>query len=291
MRTYPECLPCLLNNAVNMARQVCDQESVAQALLEEVIRLKPFQGGVWDTFTAVTTMQTWQKLTELVGDRDPLAAKKRGQNQAALEMLPHARRHVAESPDPLLTALKLCILGNVFDTMVGPLVDPGPHLLAQLEAMPVDRPSLEEFRTRLDAASSVVYLGDNCGEVVFDRLFLETLERTHRLDVVFVARQVPTINDVTVAEALEVGMDGVARVIGNGNPQPLPSTDLASCSEELNRLIAEADLIISKGGANYELLSEEAATAGKITYLLHGKCQPLCTAHGTPRGALIVCNG
>lgn len=291
MRTYPECLPCLLNNAVNMARQVCDEESVAQALLEEVIRLKPFQGGVWDTFTAVATMQTWQKLIELVGDRDPLAAKKRGQNRAALEMLPHARRHVAESPDPLLTALKLCILGNVFDTMVGPLVDPGPHLLAQLEAMPVDGPSLEEFRRRLDAASSVAYLGDNCGEVVFDRLFLETLAQTHRLDVVFVAREVPTINDVTVAEALEVSMDSVARVIGNGNPQPLPSTDLASCSEELNRLIAEADLIISKGGANYELLSEQTAPAGKITYLLHGKCQPLCTAHGAPRGALIVCNG
>lgn len=291
MRTYPECLPCLLSNAVNMARQVSAEETVVQNVLEETIRLKPFHGGVWDTFTAVTTMHTWAALTALVGDPDPLAAKKRSQNEAALSMLPHARRHVADSADPLLTALKLCILGNVFDTMVGPLVDPGPHLLAELGAMPLDGTSLQEFRRRLDAASSIVYLADNCGEVVFDLLFLETLKRSHEVDVVLVARQVPTINDATVAEAVAVGLGSVARVIGNGDPRPLPSTDLASCSDELTGLIAKADLVISKGGANYELLSEESAPTGRITYLLHGKCRPLCTVHGVPLGGLIVSNG
>jgi len=291
MRTYPDCLPCLLNNAINMARQAGNDESLPQAVLEAALKLKPFRGGVWDTFTPVATMQTWQALTALVGDADPLSAKKRGQNEAALRMLPHARRHVAESPDPFLTALKLCILGNVFDTMVGPLVNPSPQLLQDLEAMPLDDANVTEFRRRLAAASSIVYLSDNCGEVVFDLLFLETLMRTHEVDVVLVAREIPTINDATVAEAVEVGMGTVARVIGNGDRRPLPSTDLASCSAEVARLLTEADLVISKGGANYELLSEQQVTAGRITYLLHGKCRPLCAEHGVQPGGLIVTNG
>lgn len=291
MRAWPECLSCLLANAVNLSRQVSDDEYVVKTVAEATLCLAPFKGEAWEAFTAVTTMETWRELVNIVGDQDPLAGKKRGQNEAALRILPQARGHVAASPDPLASALKLCILGNVLDTMVGPLTDPEIEMLGELEAQELDASSLHEFRQRLEAATTIAYFGDNCGECVFDLLFIETLKLQRDVDIVYVARETPTINDVTVKEALEIGLDSVARVIGNGNPDPLPSTDLNRCSEEIRELIRSADLIISKGGANYELLSEREEPAGRITFLVHGKCRPLCAVHGVPRGGLIVSNG
>jgi damage-control phosphatase, subfamily I len=290
MRVWPECLSCLLSNTVNLARQVFSDERQVEELVERSLRLRPFSGPVFGTFAAVSTMEMWQLLVEMVGDADPLAGQKALQNAAALDLLPEARRAAAESADPLDAALKLCIAGNVLDTMVGPLCAPGREMIAEVERQTLVETELEEFKRRLDGARSILYFTDNCGEIVFDRLFLEVLEAERNVDVVLVARETPTINDATLAEALSVGLDSVGRVVGSGIRVPLPSTDLKLVSAEVTDLIGTADLIVSKGGANYELLEEAAALRGRITFLLHGKCRPLCAVHDVPPGGLIVCN-
>lgn len=292
MRVWPECLSCLLASTVNLARQVTQDEKLVRDLVERNLLLKPFSGSVFDTFAANSTMEMWRLVVEMTGDPNPLADKKREQNTAAMEFLPEARRAVADSADPLAAALKLCIAGNVLDTMVGPLHPPARQMIAEVEAQTVDESALAEFRRRVRSARSILYFTDNCGEIVFDRLFLETLkqEQEQDLDVVLVARGLPTINDATVEDALSVGLDSVGRVIGSGIPIPLPSTDLDLVSEEVRRLVDEADMVISKGGANFELLDEQTVLQGKVTFLLHGKCQPLCAVHGVARGGLIIAN-
>ena len=82
----------------------------------------------------------------------------------------------------------------------------------------------------------------------------------------------------------------MADVVGNGIAEPLPGTDLSKVSERVRRLVEEADLVISKGGANYEMLDHELGLAGKTTFVLFGKCVPLCGSHGVERDELIVFN-
>ena len=98
------------------------------------------------------------------------------------------------------------------------------------------------------------------------------------------------VNDATITDALAVGLDAVADIVGNGITEPLPGTDLSKVSQRVRRLVEEADLVISKGGANYEMLDEEPALAGKTTFVLFGKCDPLCGSHGAERNDLIVFN-
>ena len=139
-------------------------------------------------------------------------------------------------------------------------------------------------------ARSIVYLGDNCGEIVFDRLLIRTMRKAGSAPVTFVARALPVLNDATVADALAVGTDEVARLIDNGIPRPMPSTLLADLGDEARLAIETADLIVSKGGGNYEVLGGDAALRGRVTFLVDGKCNPLCREHGLARGMPILRN-
>ncbi len=106
-----------------------------------------------------------------------------------------------------------------------------------------------------------------------------------------VVRETPTLNDATMAEALEVGIDhDCDRLLGNGIQEPLPSTDLSLVSDEVRRLVDGASLIIAKGIGNFELLEEDPSVAGRITFLVHAKCIPMATIHGVPKGSLILIN-
>ncbi|HEX2993826.1 MAG TPA: ARMT1-like domain-containing protein, partial [Anaerolineales bacterium] len=156
--------------------------------------------------------------------------------------------------------------------------------------MPINLDDVREFRTRLAKSNKVVYFTDNCGEVVFDRLFVETLLNEYRPQITFVTRSVPVLNDVTVELAESVGLGKLGRVMGNGIAEPFPGTLLNRVSPEVRQLVEDADLIISKGVGNYDSLTEETELVGKISFLFHGKCHPCCSGRNVPDNALIVYN-
>ncbi len=134
---------------------------------------------------------------------------------------------------------------------------------------------------RIREARLVLILGDNAGEIVFDRLFIETLKSICNVEVVFVVRSVPALNDATAKEAAAVKLDEVAWIVENGIDGPLPGTVLARCSEQLRKLTEEADLILSKGGGNFDSLGEESHLHDKILFMLMSKCVPYCGYFGT----------
>ena len=139
----------------------------------------------------------------------------------------------------------------------------------------------QQLKVEIEKANTILYLGDNCGEIVLDKLFLETINHPN---VFFAVRNKPVLNDVTEKEALEVGIDKVAKIISNGDDTP--STLLHRVSEEFRDIYNTADLIISKGMGNYEGLMYE--TNPRLFFLLMIKCQVIGNNIGAQKGDFIV---
>ena len=142
------------------------------------------------------------------------------------------------------------------------------------------------FRRVLERAARIVYLGDNTGGIVFDRILIETLLRLGTFEVVFVVRGVPIINDATREDAHFVGLDRIVRVIPNGSDAP--ATVLSECSPEMLEVYHAADLVIVKGQGSYESLSEEQ---GPLFFLLKVKCAVVTRDLGVEVGDMILKGG
>lgn len=266
-----------------------DDQAVAE-LMEDVRRLPALVDPSGPFRSPEVVRNAWSLLVARTGDVDPLAEVKRRQNEMALGLFETARLNVFESADPFALAVRFAAAGNTLDAMVDVTGGPRADLLDRVSTMRVNPDHVEVFRGRVARATRIVYFSDNCGEIVFDRLLLEVIEAAASVQVTFVTREGPVVNDATRADALAVGLDAVADVVGNGIIEPLPGTDLSKVSAEVRKLVDEADLVISKGGANYEMLDQEPELAGKTTFVLFGKCDPLCGSHGVERDDLIVFN-
>ncbi len=192
-----------------------------------------------------------------------------------MELYPILKQMVNEAVDPLYTAVKLAILGNSLDLMVADSAVTIENSIKNRIEAPLSHEIYSAFEQQLRASNRLVYFGDNAGEIVFDKLLIETIKELHSPEIVFVARSVPTLNDGTLTEAHSIGMDNIARVIENGIDGPLPGTVLRRCSNEVNDLVRRSDLIISKGGGNFDTLDEQIEyLQKKISFLLLSKCEP-----------------
>ena len=193
--------------------------------------------------------------------------------------------------DPLYMAVKLAILGNSMDLMVA---DPSVTIensISEKVKVPLSKKNYSQFEQRLKASRHLMIFGDNAGEIVFDKLMIETLKKTNQLEITYVVRSVPTLNDATLTEAKSVGLDKVASVIENGIDGPLPGTLLSRCSSEVNDLVRRTDLIISKGGGNFDTFDEASKHLDKnISFLLLSKCYPYCNHFDTSLYQPILAN-
>jgi damage-control phosphatase, subfamily I len=285
-----DCIPCNLKMILEVGRMVITDPAEVDDFVRDVLRLPFFENGDWRYTSPELAADTFGLLVERTGVADPLAAVKRRQNETAFALLPAARAVVTASDDSLREALKLSIVGNAIDVMTDARATAPDVLVARLTETPLDPEQLETLRERLAAANTVAYLTDNCGEIVFDRVLLEVITGSYDVDVTVVTHTMPILNDALLEDALAAGLDEVARVVEGGNARALPGNYVAELAPEVQAVVAAADLVISKGVANYELLSEENALAGRVTYLLHGKCRPICDEHGVPHGELVVRN-
>ncbi len=273
-----------------MARLALREETEIARFMTDILTIKALRGEEWDIMSPQIIRDIWSRLVAITGERDPMKGIKAEQNRVALDLLPAAIGIVEESEDPFLDSLKFAAAGNALDAMVGVGADPSATLTKALGQFALNRAKAECFRERVGKARKLVYFLDNCGEIVFDRLFLQVLRRAYPVEVVAVARSLPILNDATVKEARQVGLDKVARVIGNGLRRPLAGTILAEASTEVQTLVRESDLVVSKGVGNYDSLTEEHHLKGKITFLFHGKCIPCSVPHGVSLGSLVVFN-
>ncbi|MGC1402131.1 MAG: ARMT1-like domain-containing protein [Thermodesulfobacteriota bacterium] len=274
MLLKPDCIPCILKMSASAIRKLTDDEEVLKELTIKILQIPALRGLDWDLSSPEVIEQVMGKMIETFQTPDPFKDLKAEQNQRGLELYPHLQHLIQESTDPLFTAVLLAIQGNAIDLMVSDRSIEVEKALGQELQQPIDEKSFLAFRDKLEKARLLVYLGDNSGEIVFDRILIETIRSLVDLEVVFVVRNFPALNDVTLREAEQIGMDQIARVITNGLEAPVPGTILSRCSSEFRDLFQKADLIISKGGGNFDSLEEEKSHSKDITFMLLSKCLP-----------------
>jgi uncharacterized protein with ATP-grasp and redox domains len=274
LKTHPRCAPCLLSRVQFEAElSTKDTELQKKAILAgiEVLREYLVDGLPAEYLSTKIHREAYRVL----GDIDPYIEKKKQSNEAAKKLLPLAREFVSEK-DSLRRAILVAIIGNSFDFGV---------LGYDAEKEIVKETMLKQFKSGLDVDDSdriktllgnVVYLADNCGEIIFDKLLFEEIRKLGG-KLTLVVRGAPILNDVTMKEVLELGLDKmVDRVLTTGSNAI--GVCLKEAPPELVEALGNASLVISKGMANYETMSEY--NFRPITYLLKTKCESVAEAMG-----------
>jgi len=280
MRTYLDCIPCFLRQALGAARLVSDDPDLHQRVLRSVL----FAVARMDLGQAPPAMarEIHQIIRSASGDEDPYRGVKASSNRLVLGLLPQLRHRVASSSDPLQTAIRLAIAGNVIDYGVrSDLTE--EHVRRSIDwslGARLDTETLEALRSEIGSAGSILYLADNAGEIVCDRLLIELLPLER---VVLAVKGSPVINDATLADAVAAGLTELVQVVDNGSD--VPGTILSLCSEAFRRSFSEADLVIAKGQGNYETLND----ADRRVYLLFkAKCPVIARDVGHEVGELVI---
>jgi len=174
--------------------------------------------------------QGYKLVYQITRNDDPFRKAKVEANQAALALYTRLKKVVADSEEPLLTACKLAIGGNSID--LGPNFEQVDmdSIVKTAMSSPLAINDYREFRNSINNSRRILYLGDNAGEIVFDRVLIEELHKVKELEIDFVVRERPIINDITLDDAMAVGMDRVARIVPSGSDAP--ATILSQCSSK-----------------------------------------------------------
>lgn len=219
---------------------------------------------------------------EASGVADPYAELKSSSNRAALAAYPELERAVEAAEDSFVAALRLSIAGNIMDCGTGNHLTSGT-LERAVEAAwepPLDEARVRRLRDALDGDRKILYLGDNAGEIVFDRLLVERIGPER---VTFAVRGAPVLNDATLADAEATSMAKIVEVVPNGSDAP--GTLLADCSPEFVRRFRDADVVIAKGQGNFESLEREP---GRVFFVLQAKCPVIARDLGREVGDFVV---
>ncbi len=260
MRTYLDCVPCFFNQALKAARIAGADVEVQKRVLAEVSRLAP-DFSLQSTPPEIGRV-VYDIVHELTGNGDPYRNIKKNSNERVLNLYDDLKTLVRNSQDRLLTAVKLAVAGNVIDYGV-----PGTYDIEEEVASCLAKDfaifHYLEFKRNLDVSGTILYLADNAGETVFDRILIEELGK----NVIYAVKEKPIINDALIEDAQDCGIDKIASVVSSGSDAP--GTLLKLCTHEFMTMYREASLIISKGQGNFESLSEEKAP---IFFLLKVKC-------------------
>lgn len=272
-----DCIPCLLKMSLSGIRQVTDDQATIEAFFKRILKmdaLSRFDITPPELIEIITL-----ELLKLGQNPDPFLKVKEEQNKKALALYPWATRLVDESEYPFATAVKLSIAGNLIDSLIDDEVSDLKSVIQELLTREVSYEKLTAFWQKIESSRLILYLGDNSGEIVFDRVLIEFIKQKKDVDVYFVVRKDPVLNDVTMKEATAVGMEKVACVIENGILGPLPGTIIARLSPGVKKIYEKADLIISKGGGNYDAMNPSELTKN-TTFLLNSKCSCYCRLFG-----------
>lgn len=276
MQTFSDCFICILNILrTGMEKAGADQETQV-TLLHDLIQ----QLAEQDPATSPSEISglLWQHLRGSLRVDDFYETFKLDSNKLAFSMLDDLRKLAAQADDPLEMALKVSAAGNIIDVIHVGEYDLWQEVVEKIE-QPLCAETVRAFKDALVRAHSVLYLADNAGETVFDRVLIETLDRP----VAYAVKSGAILNDATYADALAAGIDQVAEIIETGSR--LPGTVLTRCTPEFNQRFRQADLVIAKGQANYETLDQEG---DRVFFLLRIKCPIISREIGYPVGRLVL---
>ena len=279
MKLHTDCILCAIRGILNLFKKGLIDEKYKEEILRRV--LKYYSETDYNKLTLTASKETKRIIYEISGVADPFKPLKDKFNKKAMACSEEYRTLIKTSPNPFDTAMRLAIAGNIIDFGPARPFDVEKKIEEVLKAdFPID--DSKELIEQIKKAKSILYLGDNTGEIVFDKLFLEAINHNN---VTFAVRHSPVLNDATMEDALEVGIDKVVKkVITNGDNAP--GTILDNVSEEFLEYFSSADVIISKGQGNFEGLSD--VRDKNIFFLLTIKCELIAEDINVKYGDCIV---
>jgi uncharacterized protein with ATP-grasp and redox domains len=266
----------MMNQALRTARIATNDDRKIKKVLDEVgtmikdipMHHTPVQSGIL----------VYKKIRDITGVVDPYKEIKKTSIREALDLYPKLIEHMDESDNKLLTAIKIAITGNIIDFGMDK-----QYVLAEELNKTMEQDfaifDYEEFVNELEQAKSILYIGDNAGESVFDKILINALEKP----VTYVVRGIPIINDVTMEDAVDSGIDEMAEIISSDSRAP--GTILELCDKDFGHRFNEADMIISKGQGNYEGLSNVSRS---VFFLLKAKCKIIANELGVNENDIIL---
>ncbi|MFH1488862.1 MAG: ARMT1-like domain-containing protein [Pseudomonadota bacterium] len=276
MKTFLDCIPCFFGQALFTARALNQDDEVIKKILDRLgSALKDIP---MDCPPPETGRTVYQIVREVTGIEDPYHHLKAESIEKALKLYPSLKTMVQESEDTIDTAVRLAIAGNVIDFGVNRSF----KIEEEIHRVLRERPApfhIDLFRRKLERAENILYLGDNAGETVFDRILIETMG----LPVTYAVRERPIINDAILEDALKSGLGDVATLVSSGCDTP--GTILNRCSKVFLERLEKAELIISKGQGNFEGLF---GTKLPAFFLLKVKCRTVAEHIGLKEGSLVL---
>ena len=276
MKTYLDCIPCFFNQALRAGRIATKDEKKIRKLLDEIgLMLKDIP---FESTPPETGMLIYEKVREITGNFDTYEKIKRKSTEEALALYPILKNEVKKSDDKLLTAIRIAIGGNVIDFGINRKfnIEEEIYKVLKKDFAIFD---YDKFKDYLNKTDEILYIGDNAGETVFDRILIEEMKKP----VIYVVRGIPVINDVTYKDAIQAGIDKVATIISSGTSAP--GTVLKTCNTKFKETYKHSKFVISKGQGNYEALSDEKQ---RIFFLLMAKCQVIANNIGVKKDDIVL---
>lgn len=280
MKIFLDCIPCFVRQGLDSAKLATDDEQIHEQVVRKTLRLAA------DLDMSQSPPAIGQKIhrliRKLIGNSDPYHQIKKQFNNLALKLYPELEKRVKGSDDPFTTAVRLAIAGNIIDFGVKTSLaesDVAKTIEESLTAN-MDETQIQEFKHAASDAKKILYLADNAGEIVLDRLLIEQLPLEK---ITVVVKGEPVINDATMEDAKAAGLTNIVDVIDNGSDAP--GTILETCSQAFRDRFEDADLVIAKGQGNYETLSD---VHKNIFFILKAKCPVIARDLGCEIGEMIL---
>jgi damage-control phosphatase, subfamily I len=282
MKLNLDCIPCFQRQALQAVRFISDDEKLHQKVLREV--MKELLESDWESTPPELAHKVHSIVKRITNENDPYKEVKKESNDLVLKIYPELKDMVKSSRDPLKTAVRLAIAGNIIDLGVAQEFDLERTIREVLKKQfAID--DYEQLKETLENSESLLFFVDNAGEIGLDKLLVETFLEIKKLEKIdFVIKGGPIINDATLEDAVYMGLDLLPNseflVISNGETGTGPERN----SQTVKNWINEHDLVISKGQGNYEGLSEY----NRLFFMLIAKCPIIASDLGVEVGDIIL---
>ena len=280
MKATIDCLECFVRQSLKAARLATEDVIVQRKIVEEVARRLPEMD--LERSPAVLSQVCYDLTREYSGNPDPYREAKKTQNAMALALEAEMRARVQADADPLTAALHLAAAGNVIDlgTMNAEDIDIRVAIdEAMHQRFAVDHS--EAFKASLEHCNDLLYLLDNAGEIVFDKILIGELQKYTQ--VTAVVKAAPILNDVLLEDAEAVGLTEICEVIDNGGA--FIGAPLELVPERFHQRMHAADVIIGKGQGNYETIDD---FPGDVYLILKAKCPVVARHMGVEYGQVAM---
>lgn len=282
MKSDPECLFCMMKQAFNTVKATTDDPTVQREVLNRVAEVISYTD--LNRTPAAISQPVYEIVSRVTGSKDPYAAIKRQTNEQAMKLLPVLQHMLDKAKDPLMTALHMAVAGNIVDIGIGHIFDLEKDVFT-IMSIPFTRDDTEKFRKDLQPGKRLLYIGDNSGEIVFDRLLVKVL-LDMGIKITFCVKSYPIINDALMEDARRVGITELVPVIETGSNDI--GINLQKSGEVFRKELAESDIILAKGHGNFETCNDRSEN---FYFLLKAKCNVVAKALGVTMGDIVFIKG